>query len=172
MPLGTIARLVQKESTIAPVTVGCLNSLYKSVADLDQSCFSTDTIKQRLLQPINIAVDYCDTLKLNIDDTQPTNYFTCVYSHELITSTNKDKYKCHCGNSFSTKIIPKRFHQGFVNGIATFILTDDLNVMPNCLDYASFGLLQEIGIRNTSSVKEIVLNVTKQKVFISISFAK
>jgi hypothetical protein len=26
-PLGTIARLVEKESTIGPVSVGCLNSL-------------------------------------------------------------------------------------------------------------------------------------------------
>ncbi|PNY03248.1 DUF674 family protein [Trifolium pratense] len=72
MPLGTIARLVEKETSIGPVSVGCLNSLYKSVADLDQSCFCADTIKQMLLQPINFAEDYCNTLKLNIDDTQPT----------------------------------------------------------------------------------------------------
>jgi hypothetical protein len=171
MPLGTIARLVEKESTIGPVTVGCLNSLYKSVADMDQCCFSTDTIKQMLLQPINFAVDYCNTLKLNIDDTQPTNYFTCVFFYELITSTNKDKYKCRCGNSFSVTVCSKRLHQGFVNGSATFIVTDDLNVMPNCLDFASFGLLQEIGIKNTNALKEIVLNVTKQNVFISISIS-
>ncbi|WJX76461.1 hypothetical protein P8452_59877 [Trifolium repens] len=164
MPLGTIARLVQKESTIGPINIGCLNSLYKSVADMDQGCFSTDKIKQMLLQPINFAEDYCNTLKLNIDDTQPTNYFTCLSYHDLITSANKDKYKCHCGYSFLTTVFPKSFLQGFVNGVATFIITDDLNVMPNCLDYASFGLLQEIGIKNTSSVKEIVLNLTKEKV--------
>jgi hypothetical protein len=44
----------------------------------------------------------------------------------------------------------KHFREGFVNGVATFIITDDLNVMPNCLDYASFGLLQEFGIEIAS----------------------
>ncbi|PNY13838.1 DUF674 family protein [Trifolium pratense] len=170
IPLGTIARLAEKQSIIGPVNVGCLNSLYKSVADLDQGCFSTDTIKQMLLEPINAAEDYCNTLVLNIDDTQPTKYFACGQycdarnTHDLITSTNKDKYKCYCGGSFTSTVWPRRFKQGFVNGIATFIITDDLNVMPNCLDYASFGLLQKFGIKNTSSVKEIVLNITKEKV--------
>jgi hypothetical protein len=105
MPLGTIARLVEKESIIGPVTVGCLNSLYKNVADLDQGCFSTNTIKQMLLQPINFADDYCNTLKLNIDDTHPTKYFARCYFHELITSTTKDKHNIcrHCGNLFSTQ---------------------------------------------------------------------
>ncbi|CAJ2670495.1 unnamed protein product [Trifolium pratense] len=169
MPLGTIARLLEKETSIGPVSVGCLNSLYKSVADLDQSCFCADTIKQMLLQPINFAEDYCNTLKLNIDDGHPTKYFACGYfnshrSHDFVISTNKDKYKCHCGGSFSFLVLPKCFHQGFVNCIATFIITDDLKVMPNSVDYASFGLLQEFGIKNTSSVKEIVLNISKEKV--------
>ncbi|CAI8612689.1 unnamed protein product [Vicia faba] len=39
MPLGTIARLIAKESSIGPVTLGCFNSLYQSVADLNESCF-------------------------------------------------------------------------------------------------------------------------------------
>jgi hypothetical protein len=115
MPLGTIARLVEKESTIGPVSVGCLNSLYKSVADLDQSCFSTDTIKQMLLQPINSAEDYCSTLKLNIDDTPPTKYFLCAeygneynrFNHELTTSTITNKHRCGGGHSFSCPISSK-----------------------------------------------------------------
>lgn len=36
LPLGAIARLVQKDSTTGAVTLGCLNSLYRSVKDLDQ----------------------------------------------------------------------------------------------------------------------------------------
>ncbi|MCI32729.1 DUF674 family protein, partial [Trifolium medium] len=78
LPLGTIARLVEKESTqssIGPVTVGCLNSLYKSVADLDEGCMWNETNKQVLLQPSNSAADYCNTLKLNIDDSHATKFF-------------------------------------------------------------------------------------------------
>jgi hypothetical protein len=36
LPLGTIAKLSQKDSNMGPVTVGCLNSLYQSVVDLDK----------------------------------------------------------------------------------------------------------------------------------------
>jgi hypothetical protein len=46
LPLGTIARLVQKDSNMGQVTVGCLNSLYQSVADLDNGFLRTDSIKK------------------------------------------------------------------------------------------------------------------------------
>jgi hypothetical protein len=44
------------------------------------------------------------------------------------------------------------------------VITDDLIVMPNCIEYASFGLLQKLGIKDPISVKEMNLNVTKEKV--------
>ncbi|XP_024626694.2 uncharacterized protein [Medicago truncatula] len=149
IPLGTIAKLVEKESSIGQVTVGCLNSLYGSVANLDEGCFSTKTTKQMLLQPINSAEDYCNTLKLNIDDTQPTKYFAC-------TNYNACYYR--------DMILLKHLPQGFVNGVATFVITDDLTIKPNCIDYTSFSLFKEFGVKNPSSVKEVVLNVTKEKV--------
>jgi len=169
MPLGTIARLVEKESGIGPVTVGCLNSLYRSVADLDESCFATKTIKPVLLEPINSAEDYCNTLKLNIDDTQPTKYFACFNYNRCnsprLSATDKlFTHKCSCGNVFPVEVFLENFSQGFVNDVATFIITDDLTVIPNCIDYTSFELFQGFGIKNPSSVKEVVLNVTKEKV--------
>ncbi|PNX70098.1 hypothetical protein L195_g057087, partial [Trifolium pratense] len=72
LPLGTIARLSRKDSNIGPVSVGCLNSLYQSVVDLDKGYLWTDSIKEMLLQPKNSSEDYCSSIKLNIDDTQPT----------------------------------------------------------------------------------------------------
>ncbi|XP_058739678.1 uncharacterized protein LOC131611844 [Vicia villosa] len=171
MPLGTIARLVEKQSSIGPVTVGCLNSLYHSVANLDVSCFSNDTIKQMLLQPINSAEDYCNTLKLSIDDTPPTRYMLCFNrkcnnSRDMPLSTYKDNNNCPCGSSPTLQLFLKLFgpRQGFVKGVATFVITDDLIVMPKGIDNASFGLFKEFGITNPSSMKEMVLNVTKQQV--------
>ncbi|XP_058764026.1 uncharacterized protein LOC131637460 [Vicia villosa] len=164
MPLGTIARLVEKESSIGPVTLGCLNSLYQSVADLDESCFYNDAVKQMLLQPSNFAEDYCNTLKLNIDDTPPTKYWACNYFskcgiyHNLTVSPNN---VCGCGYSLTGPVFPKHCRKGFVNGVATFVITDDLIVMPSCIDYSSFGLLLEFGIKNTSLLKERVLDLLK-----------
>ncbi|WJX81927.1 hypothetical protein P8452_64747 [Trifolium repens] len=61
LPLGTIARLSQKDSNMGPVTVGCLNSLYQSVVDLDKGYLWTDSIKEMLLQPKNSSEDYCSS---------------------------------------------------------------------------------------------------------------
>ncbi|MCI16694.1 DUF674 family protein, partial [Trifolium medium] len=76
LPLGTIARLSQKDSNMGPVTVGCLNSLYQSVSNLDE-CLWTNKSKELLLYPRNSSEEYCSTVKFNIDDLEPTEYFMC-----------------------------------------------------------------------------------------------
>ena len=77
-PLGTIARLVGKNSDILqPIRFASLSSLYESIANLDQNHFWTEACKEMLLKPRNSLEDYCQSLKLNIDDTEPTKYFIC-----------------------------------------------------------------------------------------------
>ncbi|CAK8541732.1 unnamed protein product [Lathyrus sativus] len=167
LPLGTIARLVQKDSNMGPVKVGCLNSLYQSVADLSTRYFLTKTHKKMLLQPINSSQDYCNSLKLNIDDTPPSTYFLCTIVDDgccgngLYTSSDSN---CAGGNPLTHSVFPKHFHNGFVTSSASFVITDDLIVMPNSKHVTSFGLLQNCGIKTTSSLKETTFEVTKEKV--------
>lgn len=171
LPLGTIVRLSEKDSEMGPVTIGCLNSLYHSVENLNEQCFWKATSKEMLLQPKNSSEDYCSTLKLNIDDTEFTKYFICSkfgghYSYYFSTSTNEIcpscEYKC-----FTRSVAVKHFFNGFVNGDdATFVLTDDLIILPKSVGYVSFGLLQNSGIISTSSVEEMNVTITKEKVFI------
>ncbi|XP_058764025.1 uncharacterized protein LOC131637459 [Vicia villosa] len=169
-PLGTIARLVQKESNLEPVTVGCLNKLYQSVADLDKECLTKEIIKEMLLNPNYSLEDYCSTLKLNIDDTEPLKYYMCT--SESFASP------CDCKEMLTTStacldckfrttpvvILNKECNNGFVNDGATFIITDDLRVIPNSMDITTFVMLQNLGLKNTSSLKEMTVNVTKEKV--------
>ncbi|GAU49678.1 hypothetical protein TSUD_177230 [Trifolium subterraneum] len=166
-PLGTIIRLVQKESNTGPVTIGCLNNLYQSVADLEKDCMKTETTKEMLLQPSYSLEDYCSDLKLNIDDSQPTIYYICkdfngcYNSYVLSTSSVCDGCGTHLDPAVS---LDKQFCNGFVNGGATFVITDDLRVIPNSMDFTSFRMLRSSGIKNITLVKEIAINVTKQKV--------
>ncbi|XP_058741705.1 uncharacterized protein LOC131614093 [Vicia villosa] len=166
-PLGTIARLVQKGSYMEPVTIGCLNKLYQSVADLDKECMTKETIKEMLLQPSYSLDDYCSSLKLNIDDTQPTKYYICrdihyCYSPYVLSTA---KICGGCGIHLDPALIMDRqFCNGFVRDGATFVITDDLKVMPNSMDITSFIMLQNLGIENTSSLKDLTVNVTKEKV--------
>jgi len=163
LPLGTIARLVENESTMGPVTIGSLNSLYHSVAALDNNFLYH---KQILLHPRYMAEDFCNSLKLNIDDTQPKIYFVCsgesTYSCDSICCTSYSY--CRCGKLRNRKASLKSSPKGFVNDVATFVITDDLIVMPNSMDYSSFAHLQNSGIKYPCLLKEITVNVTRKKV--------
>jgi hypothetical protein len=59
MPLGTIARLVAKQSNIEQVTVGSLSSLYQSVANLDEQYLWTHACNEMLRKPRNFMEAYC-----------------------------------------------------------------------------------------------------------------
>ncbi|KAI5434682.1 hypothetical protein KIW84_021488 [Lathyrus oleraceus] len=92
MPLGTIARLSHKDSSMGLVTVGCLNSLYQSVTDLEELSLLKDSSKELLLQPKNSSEDYCSTLKINIDDRFVNCDATFVITDDLVIMSNSMVY--------------------------------------------------------------------------------
>ncbi|KAK7292904.1 hypothetical protein RJT34_15760 [Clitoria ternatea] len=176
LPLGTIARLVQKQSELGPVRVGCLNTLYQSVENLDENCLWTKTCKEMLLQPRNSAEGECKSMKLNIDDTRPTEYLVCKNKHAYCTLSTFSNARCTCGDILD-RPVPLKTNAGnafeatgFVNTGSTFIITDDLVVMPNCL-HTSVRELLNCGIKNRSSVQEMTVNVTKKKVLDLLKFS-
>lgn len=161
LPLGTIARLLQKESSIGPVTIGCLNSLYQSVE------------KMGLLTNYNSSEDYCRTLRINFDDSQPTKYFICSKYEELdyqctyLSIGSKNNY-CFYGHPLSHSVSLssslKDFCLGFVKFNKSFVISDNLTVLPHSMDHTIFDLSNNFGIKSTSSIKEMTVNVTKGKV--------
>ncbi|KAK7294629.1 hypothetical protein RJT34_17518 [Clitoria ternatea] len=110
LPLGTIARLLSKDSNIPSVKFGSLTSLYDSVSLLDQKHLWTDTCREMLLQPRNSMGPYCQKLKLNIDDTEPMKFFICDSWNSIrkkngsLFSTFKNQ-KCLCGKPM-TRVLP------------------------------------------------------------------
>nr|XP_027188643.1 uncharacterized protein LOC113785797 [Cicer arietinum] len=167
LPLGTIARLLQKDTNMGSDTIGCLNSLYQSVQNFDEKCLMTETTKKLLLQPKNSSEKYCSTLKFNIDDTAPTKYFICSRPggcwHNSCFSTSINEI-CSCGCRLNCLVLLRTFRNGFVNGDASFVITDNLRVIPNSMDYTSLALLHSLGIQSANLVKEITVNLTKDKV--------
>ncbi|QCE11864.1 hypothetical protein DEO72_LG10g3102 [Vigna unguiculata] len=144
LPLGTITRLVGKESNIPPLKVGSLSSLYEGVSHLEEEHLWTQKCKEMLLHPRTSMASYCQPLKLNIDDTHPTEYFLCedlgIVSPENITLEN-----------------------GFVKETASFIICDDLSVLPNVV-VTSVNLLQRLGIRDMDAIEEQTLAISKREV--------
>ncbi|KAK2972228.1 hypothetical protein RJ640_014286 [Escallonia rubra] len=146
LPLGTIVRLLSMPSNSSQLKFGSLTTLYQSVSALQTEHFWTKVGKDMLLNPRNSAVAQCQKLKIDIDDTARTKYFMCPNrlndkhfgSHLL--STLED-VKCPCGSLMNTEIelvasavrLQDSTSGVFVTEKASFIITDDLQIMPNLL---------------------------------------
>jgi hypothetical protein len=76
--------------------------------------------------------------------------------------------KCHCGNFFKHRAaVPPSFfisvENGFVKETATFIIQEDLCVMPNDLG-KSLSLLQMNGINDIADIERKTLLISKKDV--------
>jgi hypothetical protein len=163
LPLGTIARLVAKDSNIEAVKFGSISSLYQSVTDLDHQYLWSKICKEMLQQPRNSMEGYCHKLKLNIDDT-PRKYYRCIQCGRLtIFIWNQ---KCLCGRFTETEDIRPRDlfldENGFVMETASFIIHDNLCVIPND-PVKSLHLLQMNGINDIADIERKTLLIGKKE---------
>jgi hypothetical protein len=53
---------------------------------------------------------------------------------------------------------------GFVKSNTSFIISDDLIILPHTMNHTIYDLSKNFGIQSTSSIKEVTVNVTKEKV--------
>lgn len=168
LPLGTIARLVAKESNVQPVKIGSLSTLYESVSHLEEKFLWIQTCKEMLLQPRNSMEDYCKNLKLNIDDSEPKSYYFCENLLECVikpslVSTFRNQ-RCGCGKLMNRVVQPldiPSLENGFVKESASFLVSDDLYIMPNVFG-ASADLFHKLGIEDMNTLEEQIVVVTKK----------
>ncbi|XXG89324.1 hypothetical protein AAC387_Pa12g1353 [Persea americana] len=166
MPLGTVIRLTGKQSEM-----GSLNNLFGSVEDLDVQYLQTESCKNMLLYPKSASEEHCRNLIVNIDDTEPTNYYLCIHGHDWPFRSGSHDYKhlissfpdkkCRCGGSVE-RTIPreKSMNAGgdgkdgvFVKGKMRYMITDDLQVLPVCMR-TSLELLRRFGISDAAVLEE------------------
>ncbi|CAJ2658840.1 unnamed protein product [Trifolium pratense] len=173
LPLGTIARHVAKESNIEAVKFGSISSLYQSLKDLNPKYLWNPTCKEMLLYPRNSMEAYCRQLRLNIDDTEPVKYFVCE-NLECNSSVKENKnrlslfrdQKCGCGKVLNIKVSPKEclsLENGFAKVNASFIISDDLYVMPNVFGTVVY-LHQKHKITNIEAIAEKTVEIGKKEV--------
>ncbi|KAK7339810.1 hypothetical protein VNO77_20495 [Canavalia gladiata] len=154
LPLGTITRLVAEESNMQPVKVGSVSSLYEKM----------------LLHPRNSLESYCQHLKLNIDNTEPTKYFLCAnyncnrkQSGSLFSIFRNQR--CSCGKQINRIVSPENstLENGFVKETATFITCDDLSELPNVLG-TIVDLLRKLGVKDMDAIEEQTVDISKREV--------
>ncbi|KAK1398297.1 hypothetical protein POM88_008160 [Heracleum sosnowskyi] len=172
LPMGTIVRLLANhsdQSEAEQLNIGNFNTLSRSVRNLDAKYFVTDVSKDLLANTKNFAEYQCQRLKINIDDTEPADYFICpnlgcTVDQDFPSLSTCNVAKCRqCREYLNMPIryedeYPRESNDGvFFAQTASFIVTDDLNVFPNTvgsvleiLDTAGisdFGVLEETTVQ-------------------------
>ncbi|KAJ9550990.1 hypothetical protein OSB04_015035 [Centaurea solstitialis] len=176
LPLGTIVRVLEKCPDQNLKAIGSLKNLYQSLVELPADCFYTEEGKFMMLNPRTSVYQYdsCRNLNLNIDDTEPTKYFWCEnercnqpYNSYFSTCSVAKCLKCRKLMTREIKFdIDEYLNDGvFVPNAATFLVTDDLHVMPNTLDL-SLGLLFSLGFTGASHVEERTIVLGRQQALV------
>jgi hypothetical protein len=166
-PLGTIARLVAKnDSNMKAIKFGSISSLYQSMSDLDEQYLWSKTCKEMLLKPRNPRGNRCKNMKLNIDDTEPLiSYFrdNCKVENKSCFSNFRNQKCTICGGLLNRELPYNLTEQiGFVKPTSTFIVSDDLFVMPNIIG-TSFNLLQKHGINSFDTIDKQIVKISKKE---------
>ncbi|XP_076912309.1 uncharacterized protein LOC143570572 isoform X3 [Bidens hawaiensis] len=131
LPLGTIARLSSKHEGTKDIKVGSLDSLYESVENLNNKHFTNEHCKIALVNPNSSLISLCQKLKVNL------NIMNMKPADARVSDTPSDLV--------------------FFRKNASFIITDDLNVIPVMLD-SSVTLLKFLGVEYIDVLEEKIID--------------
>ncbi|MED6226172.1 hypothetical protein PIB30_100888, partial [Stylosanthes scabra] len=167
LPLADIVRLAGEESNIPAVRVGCLTTLYQSVAKLDNECLRNENCKEMLLHPRNTPMElYRQKLKLNVHGSETFKYFSCYHSCVCLSAFKGEKCVfCGCLTAFewdSSHLTSLGRIWEWIVKENNFIICDDLDVMPDAIDTSLF-LLQIYRVQNINHVLEQTVIVNRKE---------
>ncbi|XP_010273528.1 PREDICTED: uncharacterized protein LOC104609039 [Nelumbo nucifera] len=165
-PLGTIVKLLTKKNM-----VGSVGNLYESVKNLSQSYIQPDQKKEYLLNPRALTCVAQVPLLLPNDVPDDTkDYYMCGNSYQHYYVTNTPGVSCpSCGCQMSRKmqyVESQRMTEdnttgekgGYVKGVVTYMVMDDLAVMPMST-ISTITLLNKFNVKEVGNLEERVVDV-------------
>ena len=169
LPLGAIARLIERDCSMGKMQLGCLSTLYTSVKDLRQNCLVTTKTKEMIIPSQEETKAYYDALDLYIHDSALQKYFLCskLQNRTCPRFLNPDaKYSCFgCGGSMCHEVEAKHVEKESVIADCVFMITDDLTVFPHTRHFSTYEWLEKRGIRDRSALVTQAVKVNAEKVF-------
>ncbi|KAK8971003.1 hypothetical protein KSP40_PGU012364 [Platanthera guangdongensis] len=159
LPLGSIIKL------ISPATmVGSIGKLYKSVENLKETYLIPNRDKAALLQPtIPCFAGASPLLLAGADAMNQITYYSCQTCHKRVTSAKNINcptckkvmsgeldFVLPWSSSSSRGVNEWDSEGGFVKGVITYMITDDLEVTP-------MSAISSITLINRFSMKKDVL---------------
>jgi hypothetical protein len=172
LPVGTAVKLLGKESM-----VGCVGNLYGSVEMLDSTYVQAGAAKDSLLHPVVLSPT-SGTSMLRLPEgssgVQPTGFFRCSYNHSYMTDTIGTK----CPSCNTQMTLAMQFvgggkpaasvgGKGFVQGIVTYTVMDNLTVNPMS-SISSIALLNTFAVKDLGALQEKTVQLGYKEVTCSI----
>ncbi|KAJ9550995.1 hypothetical protein OSB04_015040 [Centaurea solstitialis] len=186
LPIGAIIRLLGGKYDENFDVFGSLYNLSQSLNNLPVKYLFSEESKMMLLNPISSAYEHCRKLKLNIDDTVLTKYFICNewecnrLSFKLSACNST---RCiNCGKLMNREVGFKYENETsraddngdsngvFVSDVSTFIVTDDLCVMPYTPG-CCIQLLRDAGVTDMSFLEERSVDIGQEQILDLLRFA-
>lgn len=176
LPMGTIVRLLSKYSrTSRQSVIGSFNNLYRSMANLEAKYFASAACKDILLNTRNSAGNMCQNLKINLDDI-PVEYFTCEdmdctkNSYTPFFSMYKGLKCKNCSKLLNRSAcnlndIDSGKDGVFVQPTESFVITNDLHVIPN-IPASTLAILESSGSTDFGVLEEKTLKIGYAEVYL------
>lgn len=176
LPTGAIFRLMREQGTASSKNVGGISNVYDSVHNLNEAYMTTD--KSILLKPALESSALFNGFPLIEHLTTPRDFYVCPSAnngrgkHQISTQTGQI---CTCGEEIETQVVlDKNLSKpsaspnsgsaaGFVKEAVTYIITDDLNILP-VSTITCMTLLNRLHVKELSDLKKRTVKVGPDKV--------
>ncbi|XP_077244962.1 uncharacterized protein LOC143884952 [Tasmannia lanceolata] len=169
LPIGSVIRLLTEKRM-----VGCLGRLYESIENLSDTYIQPNQDKNSLLKPKPSA----QNLALLLSEDSPTTskkYYSCspdVYYNRKhsnlyiseVSGTVCPDLECSMDTEVmyvvpnNTAVASSGGEGGFVKGVVTYMVMDDLAVTPMST-ISSITLLNKFNIKEVGTLEEMVVDV-------------
>ncbi|GAB4857129.1 hypothetical protein Ancab_015040 [Ancistrocladus abbreviatus] len=168
LPVGAVVRMLNKGTM-----TGSLGNLYDSIENLSndyiQQTFHKDFLLKPSLPPCNAdSVGMVPQLSIDQAPILAKSFFRCSGSQHHLYVTDNPKTLCpQCNCNLSTKLNYVRYdvkdenlpsYDGYVKGVVTYMIMDDLVVKPMST-ISSITLLNRFSIKDVSSLEEKVVHL-------------
>ncbi|XP_068314555.1 uncharacterized protein [Pyrus communis] len=159
--------------------VGSLGKLYGSVESLSSTYMQPHFNKESLLKPkatatINVGADVLHMLTIDDSSAEKSIYGCrkCYEYNDPIIVTDDPKATCpNCRSSINTKAtfvrgsaaeITKFGERGYVKGVVTYMITDDLEVKP-LSSISCITMLNRFNVKDIGALEEKVVHLTMEE---------
>ncbi|KAI8539937.1 hypothetical protein RHMOL_Rhmol09G0221700 [Rhododendron molle] len=169
LPVGTVVRLLTKQTM-----VGTLGNLYQSIEKLSETYFQPNQTKDSVLKPkAPLSATQVPLLSLDGGTSAAKTYYTCPnnspnsYSSGHPYFSDNARAVCpSCKSSLSTGIqyvaaaneVAAVGEGGFVKGVVTYMVMDDLVVTPMST-ISGITMLNKFNVKDVGALEERVVDL-------------